>query len=94
VVVPIVVIALANSVLTLVSMVKIWTGVFWGSGDNESATPIRILRPGHRLMVGATAVALVASLAIAASFGPLWDLGERAAADLLDSSAYIEAVVS
>jgi multicomponent Na+:H+ antiporter subunit D len=92
--VPIVVIALANSVLTLVSMVKIWTGVFWGSGDDDAATPIRILRPGHRLMVGATAVALIASLAIAASFGPLWDLGERAAADVLDSSAYIEAVVS
>ncbi len=94
VVVPIVVIALANSVLTLVSMVKIWTGVFWGSGDDESATPIRILRPGHRLMVGATAVALVASLAIAAYFGPLWELGERAAADLLDPSAYIQAVMS
>lgn len=92
--IPIVVVALANSVLTLLSMVKIWAGVFWGTDENPEPTPLRITRQGHRLMVGATAAAVLGSLVISATAGGLWDLSERAAAGLLDATSYIEAVRS
>ena len=43
-------------------------------------------------MVAPTAALVVVSLAIAVLAGPLYDLSERAAQDLLDPSAYVEAV--
>lgn len=90
--IPIVVVALANSVLTLLSMVKIWIGVFWGS-PTESSLPLHRRRPGHRVMVGSTALAVVGTLVIAATAGPLWDLSERAATGLLESEIYVSAVL-
>ena len=91
--IPIVVVALANSVLTLLSMVKIWAGVFWG--EPMTAAPDQpVERAGRRLMVGATGAAVIGSLVISATAGGLWDLSERAAAGLLDSSRYVEAVLS
>lgn len=91
--IPIVVVALANSVLTLLSMVKIWAGVFWG--EQMTAAPDQpVERAGRRLMVGATAAAVVGSLVISATAGGLWDLSERAAIGLLESSHYIDAVLS
>jgi multicomponent Na+:H+ antiporter subunit D len=44
-------------------------------------------------MVLPTAVLLVVGLGIAAAGGPLYDLSLRAAADLLDPSGYVEAVL-
>ncbi|MEM9463895.1 MAG: proton-conducting transporter membrane subunit [Actinomycetota bacterium] len=90
--IPIVVVALVNSVLTLLSMVKIWVGVFWGT-PTESSLPLHLRRPGHRVMVGSTAIAVVGTLVIAATAGPLWDLSERAATGLLESEIYISAVL-
>ncbi len=90
--IPIVVVALVNSVLTLLSMVKIWVGVFWGT-PTESSLPLHRRRPGHRVMVGSTAIAVIGTLVIAATAGPLWDLSERAATGLLESEIYISAVL-
>src|SRR5690606_24097196 len=90
----IVAISLVVSVLTLFSLMKIWTGAFWAP-----ATEAPVERPvqgpglgGPVLMVLPTAVLLVVGLAIAAWAGPLYDLSLRAAADLLDPATYHAAV--
>jgi multicomponent Na+:H+ antiporter subunit D len=44
-------------------------------------------------MVGSTASLVILSLAIAVASGPLYDLAERAADDLVDTSTYVEAVL-
>ena len=87
------VVALVGSALTLLSMVKIWSGVFWGE-QMTAAPDAPVERGGRRLMVGAAAAAVIGSLVISATAGGLWDLSERAATGLLDSSIYIDAVLS
>ena len=44
-------------------------------------------------MVAATAVLAAVSVAFSLSAGPLFDLSERAALDLLDPARYIDAVL-
>ncbi len=94
------VVSLVGSLLTLLSMAKIWLGVFWGSDPNASASSTTISTAtstaraaGHRLMVGATVVAVAGTLTVAVLAGPLWNLSERAAADLVDPRVYIEQVI-
>jgi multicomponent Na+:H+ antiporter subunit D len=99
----IVAVSLVVSLLTLVSMTKIWSGVFWGDvevdhaalaaepvavADADSGTP----RRSPALMIGATAGAVALTLAIAVAAGPLYDMSSRAATDLLDTTTYIDAV--
>jgi multicomponent Na+:H+ antiporter subunit D len=91
----IVAVSLAVSVLTLFSMTKIWGGAFWGAPEGlvpgpETKSP-RLRSP--RLMVGATTGLVAMSLALAVAAGPVYDLSERAAGELLAPSAYIEAVL-
>jgi len=89
----IVAVALAGSLLTLVSMTKIWIGVFWGEVYPEvPAGRVGILRH-HRLMSGATVVLVLATLAIAALAGPLFDYCRAAGEQLVDASTYVRAVV-
>jgi len=89
----IVIVALVVSLLTLFSMTKIWAGVFWG--DPESARPLEEGRTngGPTLMVLATAATVVLSIAYVVFAGPIYDLAERAGADLIDTTAYVEAVL-
>ena len=75
-------ISLVASVLTLVSMTKIWGGVFWGTPPDDDR---RRLPPG---MVGATVALVVAGFVLAAGAGPLVEYAERAARDLIDPAAY------
>lgn len=98
----VVAVSLAVSALTLFSMTKIWAGVFWGAPDEAAPAVAGVsdARPGLAGwfgapvgMVLATGALVVLGLAIALTSGPLWDLSARAAADLLDPSAYIEAVL-
>lgn len=85
--------SLAVSLLTLYSMTKIWANVFWG--PHEEGGPGRTLtRPRRALMVGSTASLVILSLVIAAASGPLYGLSERAASDLVDTTAYIAAVLT
>ncbi|MDH3681011.1 MAG: proton-conducting transporter membrane subunit [Acidimicrobiia bacterium] len=95
---PIVVVSLAASILTLLSMAKIWLGLFWGTKPDDApriVTPTGDTRSGlgRRLTVGATATAVAGTVAIALFAGPLWDLSERAATDLLDPVAYTNEVL-
>jgi multicomponent Na+:H+ antiporter subunit D len=88
-------VALAVSVLTLYSMTKIWGGAFWGEVEVvESPADAVSARYGGTWPMLASAGALVAgSLALAVFAGPLFALCQRAAADLLDPSAYVAAVL-
>ncbi len=75
-------VSLLASVLTLFSMTKIWSGVFWGTpADGE----IRRLPTG---MIGATAGMVVVGLFIALAAQPLLDYAQQAAIDLLEPGAY------
>jgi len=97
----IVIVALVGGALTLLSMTKIWIGVFWGtppaiSPNNpteqaEEAPPVGVRpeRANQRLMVGATSLAVAGTLVISVFAGPLFDLSEKAAEDHRDSSSYI-----
>ncbi len=81
--------------LTLFSMTKIWSGVFWGAAEDEPRHEPRAsgVLGGPWLMVLATAALAAGSIAVSVAAGPLYDLAERAAADLLDSTGYRDAVL-
>ncbi|MGE0511494.1 MAG: Na+/H+ antiporter subunit D [Acidimicrobiia bacterium] len=91
----IVAVSLLVSLLTLFSMMKIWIGVFWSPvSEPPTGTPHVVGRlGGPPLMVLPTIALMVLSLAIAAAAGPLYELCQRAATDLLDPSAYLRAVL-
>jgi len=96
----VVVVALLVSILTLLSMVKIWLGVFWGAehqpepAENTPASdqPERLYRRRH-LTVIATTMAVAGTLAVAFYAGGIWDLSERAAIALLDADVYRQEVL-
>jgi multicomponent Na+:H+ antiporter subunit D len=83
-------VSLLVSLLTLFSMTKIWSGVFWGPNEQPVGTEGRRT---SSTMVGATAALVVLSLTIAVAANPVYELSERAAADLVDPSAYIRSVL-
>jgi multicomponent Na+:H+ antiporter subunit D len=87
-------VSLAVSLLTLFSMTKIWGNAFWGAPLVPEGGPAAVLGRGDRaLMVGSTAALATLSILIAVGSGPIYELSERAAADLVDPSAYIRAVL-
>ncbi|MGY1600683.1 Na+/H+ antiporter subunit D [Geodermatophilus sp. SYSU D00815] len=62
--------------------------------EDAAAGPARVSeRPLPRLMVGATAGMVVVTLALTFVAGPLYGMAERAAADLLDRTPYVAAVL-
>ncbi len=88
--VAIVVVSLVASALTLLSMSKIWLGAFW-----RTPTPpaIPASQPAaRRTMVFSTSVAVAGTLSVAVFAGPLWDMSEEIARDLLDGFTYIDQV--
>lgn len=89
---PIVIAALVGGVLTLMSMTKIWLGIFWGEAPTED---IERQGPGNRtIMVSATGIAVAGTLVISLFAGYLYGLSEEAAIDLRSVSAYVEEVIS
>lgn len=87
-------VAIVVSLLTLVSMVKIWVGAFWGE-----VAPSSLNNPGgvlsqHRSMATATAILVGFTLVIAVAAGPLFAFATRASDQLLDIERYITAVRS
>jgi multicomponent Na+:H+ antiporter subunit D len=82
-------VAIIVSLLTLASMMKIWTAVFWGA---PPATPIPRL-PYGRSMVGATLTLAALSVVIGVLASPLFDVSQRAAAQLLEVTPYVQAVL-
>ena len=91
----VVAVSLLVSLMTLFSMLKIWTGVFWTRADeepDEPGHPVGVLG-GPVLMVVPTAVLVTLSLAIAVAAAPLYSLSLRAADDLLDPARYVAVVL-
>jgi multicomponent Na+:H+ antiporter subunit D len=90
--------ALVAGLLTLMSMIKIWDEAFWkpapeihstkGSNPTGTLTPRRLL-----LLLGP--ITVLAGITVAIGLQPqlLFTVAERAAAQLLDSSAYTQAVL-
>ena len=99
----IVLIALGVSLLTLYSMLKIWNAAFWKPlptdlepfADGAAAvTPERVASTRLALMVVLPIVFLVVcSLALAVAAGPVFDLVEAAAVQLMEPAGYVEAVL-
>lgn len=91
----VVAISLAVGLLTLYSMTKIWSGVFWGEPEEK---PVRAPRESETLggptsMVVSTAVLVGLTLAFSVFAGPIYDFSLRAAQDLFEPDAY-RAVIS
>jgi multicomponent Na+:H+ antiporter subunit D len=87
----VVAVSLVVSLLALYSMMRIWTGAFWGEPEVEPE--VERDRPLPALMVGSTVAVAGLSVAVALAAGPLYDLCLRAAADLIDPAAYTRAVL-
>ena len=90
----IVAVALAVSLMTLVSMLKIFNGAFWGDPMPSQVTAGRtgVLRH-HPLMSGVTVAVVTGTLAIALFAGPLYRFCERAAFDVTNTASYTAAVI-
>lgn len=86
-------IAILVSLFTLVSMTKIWTGLFWGDVEPEPAVGRAGILRHHRLMTSSTVLLVVGTLVIALLAGPLFEYCEAAARQLADPSRYIGAVI-
>ena len=83
--------ALAVGLLTLYSMIKIWNEAFW------KAAPLGPKQPDRKVpwLMTAPCVALaLGTLAFGFFPGVFLDYADRAAGQLTDPSAYIEAVLS
>ena len=89
--VAIVVVALFAGILTLLSMTKIWLGVFWGT-DADGLEAVPTAANNRRLMFAATGLAVAGTLTISFFAGSVFDLSQRAAEELRSSDAYITTV--
>ncbi len=88
--------ALIAGALTLLSMSKIWLGVFWGTDpdDHEAHRVVDERGRGHRpTLMTVTGFAVAATLFVAAMAGPIWDVSRRAAVDLIEPAAYVGQVL-
>jgi multicomponent Na+:H+ antiporter subunit D len=72
--------------LTLLSMMKIWTMAFWGTAHEGLATP---LKGGQLVAVG---LLVSFSLTIAVTAEPLYEFCRATAEQILDTGAYVTAV--
>lgn len=88
----IVAIAIVGSMLTFLSMTKIWIGLFWGEVRPEPpADRVGIMRH-HKVMSTASVFLVASTLTIALLAGPLYDFSIGAAEQLMDPMMYINAV--
>ena len=87
--------ALAVGMLTLFSMTKIWSEVFWkGAPEMAAAEAPPALSPQRRFWLLAPVVVLaLLTLAIGLAPEPLYALAKRAADQLMDPVDYIQAVL-
>jgi multicomponent Na+:H+ antiporter subunit D len=88
-------ISIVVSLLTLFSMVKIWSAVFWSTPTESPEGRPHAPGPlgGPALMIVPTAALVALSLGIAVAGGPLYELSQRAAGELLDPRAYVTEVL-
>jgi len=87
----IVAIGLAVSFMTLYSMTKVWNEAFWKEKKNQSQDPVH--KPVSAWLWAPTTVLVLLSLLAGLLAEPLLDLAGQAAAQLIDPSMYIQAVL-
>jgi len=83
-------VALAVSLLTLYSMTKLWNEAFWKEppqGREVSAAPV------PWTLLGPVVALAAITVAVGLGAGPVFDLANRAAAQLADPSQYVRAVL-
>jgi multicomponent Na+:H+ antiporter subunit D len=80
--------AIVASILTLVSMLKIWNAAFWG----DTAAPVRVEDLRWRRMASVVAGLTALSLAIGLVAEPVLRMANLAAERVLDQTGYIDAV--
>ncbi len=91
--------AVVTSLLILYALSKVWASVFWG----RPRTPVADVDPNDELTVGtgtrsramltATIGMALVGLTITVAAGPVSDVAERAATDLLDREPYRQSVL-
>ncbi len=86
--------ALIVGLMTLFSMTKIWAEAFWKEkpttgADDERRVPVAV---DERFMIPVASLAAL-TVAIGLWAYPLWVLAERAAAEVLEPTLYIQAVM-
>ena len=80
-------IALTVSLLTVLSMARLWDRAFWKPAATAAVTPVA----GALVIPVAVLVGLMLGLTVVA--GPVFDLANQAAEQLLNSDAYVRAVL-
>ena len=87
-------VALAVGALTIFSMTKIWAEAFWTPHPDKSEPRLSSLTPGERRALLLPIAGLAVLTCVIGLFPePFVQFAEGAAAQLLDSSGYIEAVL-
>jgi multicomponent Na+:H+ antiporter subunit D len=84
-------VSLAVSLLTLFSMMKIWTQGFWGEASPLSDRPLSRARARGMLVPIATLTLITIAIGLGAR--PVYDFAHATAAQLLDPDAYIRSVL-
>lgn len=82
--------ALAASILTLLSMMKIWNEVFWKKNDEVEI--LEIAKKNRLFLYSPIIVLAVLLIVVGLQPSYLYDYSKQAAKDLLDRQAYVEAV--
>jgi multicomponent Na+:H+ antiporter subunit D len=82
--------AVLTSLLTLYAIGRVWNLAFWRPPSTAHA--VEQPRRTPRLMVAATAALVVAGVALTLIAGPLYDITDAAASDLLARAPYVRAV--
>jgi multicomponent Na+:H+ antiporter subunit D len=85
-------VALGVGLLTMMSMTKIWMEVFWKPAVETASVPPTGTLSRLSMLVPIGAMALL-TIAIGLGAGPAFELALRASDQLMDSSAYVEAVL-
>jgi multicomponent Na+:H+ antiporter subunit D len=87
--------ALAVGILTLFSMTKIWAEAFWKKQpENLAKAEVETCGDGHiGWMIAPVTVLAICTVVIGLFGEPLFAFSERAAAQLIDSSEYVSAVL-
>jgi multicomponent Na+:H+ antiporter subunit D len=85
-------IALTVSLLTVLSMARVWEEAFWKPAPDQASASAHQPRLGGAILAP---VALLVSLTIGLSVaaGPVYDMATRAAQQLLDHDEYVRAVL-
>ena len=85
--------ALGVSLLTLFSMTKIWAEVFWKEHPTDGKISERPSGNSLALLLAPTAVLVLLTVLLGFAAEPLFLLARDAAAQLMDPSGYIEAIL-